>query len=51
MFKELASRGPTHAAPSNDNDEELKRLAELLAMLQNDLNGLKNEVNNGFSQI
>jgi hypothetical protein len=43
MFKELASRGPTHA-PVADNDDELKRIAALLAMLQNDLNGFKNEV-------
>jgi len=36
MFKELASRGPSHAAPVADNDDELKRIAALLAMLQND---------------
>lgn len=52
MVKELANRGPQRAAPEgNDNDEELKRLAELLAMLQNDLQGLQNKVDNGFAQI
>lgn len=33
MVKELASRPREHHAPGNDNDAELKRLAELLAML------------------
>lgn len=52
MIKELASRPrEQHHAPSNDNDAELKRLAELLAMLQGDLQGLKNEVSAGFTQI
>jgi hypothetical protein len=44
MFKELASRGPKHDTPVADNDDELKRIAALLAMLQNDLNGFKNDV-------
>lgn len=51
MIKELSSRERGPAVVSNDNDDELKRLAELLAMLQNELNGLKNEVVGGFAQI
>jgi len=51
MIEELSSRERGPAVVSNDNDDELKRLAELLAMLQNELNGLKNEVVGGFAQI
>jgi len=37
------NKGPTVVAAAN-NDDELKRLAELLAMLQSDLNNLKGEM-------
>jgi len=42
----MGKSGPTVVA--NNNDDELKRLAELLSMLQNDVNNLKNEMQQSF---
>jgi len=51
MFKELASRGNKGPTEVVNNDDELRALAERVLALQNDLQGLKNEVSGGFAQI
>lgn len=45
----MGKSGPTVVA--NNNDDELKRLAELLSMLQNDVNNLKAEMQNSFADL
>jgi len=45
----MGKAGPTVVA--SNNDDELKRLAELLSMLQNDVNNLKAEMQNSFADL
>lgn len=49
LVEMMKNRQPSGGGGNDLDAEELKRLADLLAMLQNELNGLKNEVSNGFT--